>query len=481
MLFEFINKLFQNLKSCFNRLFSQSVKNVDEDTLVNGDELMAVGEKIILFTELQYKEFITKFPTVRPSLIFINTTIDGVTTYSLESMKFLKGIQTQEGKEAISDECIKYVKSIKSKTSSLTDRKKSQKSTRKTSSQAESSLQQTLRDEASILPEQEDKKDTRLINSPDLSIEHSNPQEVSEQTEKNITQEYVKLEKATSKTSESASITQVLATSEEFIDIQENLTTWNKWRRVFDAVVGSSHLRVNPPIPCQDSALSVLIPRPAIFVADGAGSARLSHFGSSAVVRYLNRFTASIEDINQEILDKDRQEDREIEKKYANRFIKYAIEILKELSEERQESFDLFRCTLLITIIGINQLFWLKVGDGFIVVEKGENLELLGPLGKGDFANQTTFLTEHLTDADVHYGFIDVHNVTGVAAFTDGAGEKLVSNDGLKISGALSKFFEGIRTREFTQSDLNQFLSNKEIWQRTTGDDKGIAILSSLL
>ncbi|WP_448269437.1 PP2C family serine/threonine-protein phosphatase [Nostoc sp. DSM 114159] len=328
------------------------------------------------------------------------------------------------------------------------------------------------------MPEQED---TELINSPDLSTEHSDPQGVSEQTEKTITQEYVKLEKATSETSEPASITQALASSEEFIDIQENLTTWKKWRRVFDAVVGSSHLRVDPPIPCQDSALSVLIPRPAIFVADGAGSARLSHFGSSAVVRYLNRFTASIEDINQEILDKDRQEDREIEKKYAYRVIKYAIEILKELSEERQESFDLFRCTLLITIIGINKLFWLKVGDGFIVVEKGENLELLGSLGKGDFANQTTFLTEHLTDKDIHYGFIDVQNVTGIAAFTDGAGEKLVSNDGLKISGALSKFFQGIRTREFTQTDLNQFLSNKEIWQRTTGDDKGIAILSSLL
>ncbi|WP_442944097.1 protein phosphatase 2C domain-containing protein [Nostoc sp.] len=65
------------------------------------------------------------------------------------------------------------------------------------------------------------------------------------------------------------------------------MTAWKKWRRVFDAVVGSSHLRVDPPIPCQDSALSVLISRPAIFVADGAGSARLSHFGSSAVVRYL--------------------------------------------------------------------------------------------------------------------------------------------------------------------------------------------------
>ncbi|WP_334924513.1 PP2C family serine/threonine-protein phosphatase [Nostoc sp.] len=436
---------------------------------------MAAGDKILL-TESQYQDFITRFPAVRP-LIITGTTGDGVTTYYLENIRSLYKIQKKDGKESIPDECIESAKSIQSNTSSGADTKKTRKYTKKTSSKTKSSPQQTLPDEASILPEQED---TELINSPDLSIERLYPQGVSEQTEKTI-KEYVKPEKAPSEISESASITEILTTSEEFIDIQENLTTWKKWRRVFDAVVGSSHLRVDPPIPCQDSASSILIPRPAIFVADGAGSARLSHFGSSAVVRYLNRFTASIEDINQEILDKDRQEDREIEKKYANRFIKYAIEILKELSEEKQESFDLFRCTLLITIIGINQLFWLKVGDGFIVVEKGENLELLGPLGKGDFANQTTFLTEHLTEEDIHYGFIDVQNVTGVAAFTDGAGEKLVSNDGLKISGALSKFFQGIRTREFTQTDLNQFLSNKEIWQRTTGDDKGIAILSSLL
>jgi len=475
MLFEFINRFFQNLKSCFNRLFSQSVKNVDEENLVNGDELMAAGDKILL-TESQYQDFITRFPAVRP-LIIIGTTGDGVTTYYLESIRSLYKIQKKDGKESTPDECIEYAKSIQNNTSSGTDTKKTRKSTKKTSSKTKSSPQQALPDEASILSEQED---SELINSPDLSIEHLYPQGVSEQTEKTI-KEYVKPEKAPSETSESASITQVLATSEEFIDIQENLTTWKKWRRVFDAVVGSSHLRVAPPIPCQDSALSVLIPRPAIFVADGAGSARLSHFGSSAVVRYLTRFTASIEDINQEILDKDRQEDIELEKKYAHRFIKYAIEMLKELSEEKQESFDLFRCTLLITIIGKTKLFWLKVGDGFIVIEKGESLELIGPLGKGDFANQTTFLTEHLTDKDIHYGFINVQNVTGVAAFTDGAGERLVSNNGLQIAGTLSKIFHGIRTREYTQSDLNQFLSNKEIWQRTTGDDKGIAILSSLL
>lgn len=467
MLFEFINRFFQNIKTCLNRLFSQSIQNVDEENLVNGDELMAVEQKI-LFTESEHNDFINIFPGVRQHII-TNTTVDGVTTYYLESMKRLKEIRKKEGKEVIPDECIKYAKDIKN-IGSGTSRKKSPKKT--------SSPTKSLSAEASILPEQED---TELINSPDLSIEYSGIQGVSEQIEKTITQEYVEPEKATSETSESTSITQVLVTSEEFIDVEENLTTWKKWRRVFDAVVGSSHLRVNPPIPCQDSVLSVLIPRPAIFVADGAGSARLSHFGSSAVVRYLNRFTASIEDINQEILDKDRQEDIEIEKKYANRFIKYATQILIELSEEQKESFDLFRCTLLITVIGKNKLFWLKVGDGFIVIEKGQNLELIGPLGKGDFANQTTFLTEHLTDKDIHYGFIDVQNVTGVAAFTDGAGERLVSNNGLQIAGSLSKFFQGIRTREFTQGDLNQFLSNKDIWQRTTGDDKGIAILSSLL
>ncbi len=512
--------------------------------LVDGDELMGTDKKVWL-KESEYEDIINKYPSIAPSVV--REIVDGISNYSIV-IKELIELQKRNGKEDIPDDCIEYVRSKKSNQSPYYDKNSSEKSAKKTQSQADSLKQGTLRistatrdsstvsnngfeealpvsasDEVSILARKTEAEPTNSLKS---SIEHLSPKGVSEQQEITITQECVKSEQAISEISQTSSITQealpvtnntsqitlptelkaletsetepeeftcktttqsdsedqslALAGSEKFTDIQETLTTW-RWRRVFGAVVGSSHLRADPPVPCQDSALAVLVPRPAIFVADGAGSARLSHFGSSAVVRYLNRFTASIEDINQKILDQDRQQDIEIEKIYAYRFIRYTIEILQELSVEKKEPVDFFKCTLLIAIIGKNKLFWLKVGDGFIVIEKENNLELIGPLGKGDFANQTTFVTENLADKDIYYGFLDVQHVTAVAAFTDGAGEKLVSTNGLDISRALSKFFDNIRTGEFKQFDLHQFLSNKDVWRRTTGDDKGIAILSSLL
>lgn len=496
MAWKFINKLFQKLKRTLNTLFVRAPLKINKEHLADGDEIM--GASKIWLTEKEYKDFLKKFPAASPSVV--KEVVHDVNHYSI-TIKELYAIQKRDGEDIITDDCIEYVKSKKNNPSphaSKTSSKNSSKSTQTSSSSSQNKILpaactasdntsniklgetlpgNTSNDVSSLAGEKQAKSknsfEPTIINLPVL--ENNGQKEAT-------TEGYVNFEQISSDASESSSIEQeplALTTLEKYIDAQEKLTTW-KWRRVFDAVVGSSHLRADPPVPCQDSALAVLVPRPAIFVADGAGSARLSHFGSSAVVRYLNRFTASIEDINQEFLDQDRQPEVETEKKYAHRFVKYTLQILQELSQEKREPIDLFKSTLLITIIGKSKLFWLKVGDGSIVIEKNQALELIGPLGKGDFANQTTFVTENITDKDIHYGFIDAQNVTAVAAFTDGAAEKLVSTNGLQISRFLSKIFDGIRTREFNQDDLHQFLSNKEVWLRTTGDDKGIAILSSL-
>lgn len=478
MLFALIKQLFQNLKHYLYRLYSLLISNVDEKNLIDGDELMGKQEKVI-FTESEYQKFVSQYPAASPAIV-TNKSEDGVTTYYLRTIKDLSDLQKREGNNVISDECIDYAKSIKNKKSPDTEKKKTQKTTKKIQYENKSLPEPDVIDKVSAeVSKLDDDKKVESRKTIELNSENINTQEISNESLITTEKQQINSNKLISTTSESSSIEQNLDSLANLIDIQEKLTTW-RWRRLFDAVVGSSHLRANPPIPCQDSALAVLIPRPSIFVADGAGSARLSHFGSSNVVKYLNRFTASIEDINQEILDQHRQEDIEFDKRYANRFIKYAIEILKELSEQKNEATDLFKCTLLITIIGKNKLFWLKVGDGFIVIEKAGNLELIGPLGKGDFANQTTFLTECINDNDISYGFIDVQDVTGVAAFTDGAGEKLVSSNGSQISRFLSKIFQNMRTGEFTKKEINEFLTDKNVWLRTTGDDKGIATLSYL-
>lgn len=266
---------------------------------------------------------------------------------------------------------------------------------------------------------------------------------------------------------------------------QPSVTNAREWRGILATTTGRSHLRSQPPVPCQDAAKVILQNYPAILVADGAGSARLSHLGSQSVVEALAKFINSKESIHQEILDQkqiiDCNESDEGQK-YAYKFIKSAIQALRQLSETEDCSVEDLKCTLLMIVLGKHYLFWLKVGDGFIVVEKEQKLQLLGSIGKGEFANQTTFISEHLKDEAIYYGLLPINNITGVAAFTDGAGETLVSMDGSRrIAGALTQFFAQTRDGNFNDDGLLEFLKDETVWASPKGfDDRGIALLARL-
>jgi hypothetical protein len=272
---------------------------------------------------------------------------------------------------------------------------------------------------------------------------------------------------------------------QEILPEEDRIPNKIEWRAIYATTVGRSHLQSHPQVECQDAAKAVSRPRAAIFVADGAGSARLSHLGSKSVVENLAGFINSKESSHRDILDQEQiincneSNESDKEKEYAYKFIKYAIEGLRKISETEDCSVEDLKCTLLMAVLGKHYLFWLKVGDGFIVVEKDNKLELLGSLGKGEFANQTTFLSERLKDEAISYGFLPVQNVTGIAAFTDGAGETLVSIDGSKIAGRLSSFFAQSRAGNFDNDSLRGFLEDETVWASPKGfDDRGIALLA---
>jgi len=270
--------------------------------------------------------------------------------------------------------------------------------------------------------------------------------------------------------------------AQENDSVEDRIPEQIKWQGICATTVGRSHLQSHPQIECQDATKVVSTPRAAIFVADGAGCARLSHLGSKSVVEELAGFINSKQAIHQEILDQKliiNCNDSNKIKEYAYKFVKYAVEGLRKLSNTEDCSVEDLKCTLLMAVLGKFYLFWLKVGDGFIVVEKDNKLELLGSLGKGEFANQTTFLSERLKDEAIYYGFLPVQNVTGIAAFTDGAGETLVSTDGSQIAGSLSRFFAQTREGNFNNDKLREFLEDEKVWASPKGfDDRGIALLA---
>ncbi|MCC3439079.1 MAG: protein phosphatase 2C domain-containing protein [Oscillatoriales cyanobacterium] len=270
--------------------------------------------------------------------------------------------------------------------------------------------------------------------------------------------------------------------AQENDSVENKIPEQIKWQGICATTVGRSHLQSHPQIECQDAAKVVSTPRAAIFVADGAGCARLSHLGSKSVVEELAGFINSKQATHGEILDQEQIincNDSDRGKEYAYKFVKYAVEGLRKLANTEDCSVEDLKCTLLMAVSGKFYIFWLKVGDGFIVVEKDNKLELLGSLGKGEFANQTTFLSESLNDKAISYGFLPAENVTGIAAFTDGAGETLVTTHDSKIAGELSNFFAQMRGGSLDNDSLLKFLEDETVWASPKGfDDRGIALLA---
>ncbi|MGI9296496.1 MAG: PP2C family serine/threonine-protein phosphatase [Gammaproteobacteria bacterium] len=255
------------------------------------------------------------------------------------------------------------------------------------------------------------------------------------------------------------------------------------WRGVASVAVGTKHLKAQPPVPCQDAAVARAGAgaRPCAFVADGAGSASLSHFGAQEAVLRLSHLSAALEDIHARMLDGAESPSEEECNVYARRFLIHASETLRGLSDCKRRPFKEFRCTLLAAIVGAERIFWMKVGDGQIVKEKnGEDLQAVGPSGKGEYANITRFVEENPEKTVFAAGVFSSAEISGIALMTDGAAEKLVSSDGKRVAPRIAKFFTGIRQKEFGKDDLHNFLSDLEVWKPPgyTGDDKGIALLS---
>jgi len=258
------------------------------------------------------------------------------------------------------------------------------------------------------------------------------------------------------------------------------------WLGVAGVSAGTRHQKAQPPIPCQDAALVRVGDKchPCAFVADGAGSASLSHFGAQETVLRLSHLTVAMENIHTKLLDAPESPSEKELQAHAHRFLTHASETLTSLANSKNLPFKEFHCTLLMVVIGTEKIFWVKVGDGQIVQEDIDgNLETVGPSGKGAHANETSFLREDATTTVFSFGTFPATKISGIALMTDGAAEKLVSNDGKRIAGRINTFLAEIRGDKFEESDLQKFLTDESIWKPPgyTGDDKGIALLSRAL
>ena len=257
------------------------------------------------------------------------------------------------------------------------------------------------------------------------------------------------------------------------------------WSGQHLAVTGLAHHEQG--VPCQDAAFASPAGRPLVLVADGAGSAAASERGGEAVVAGTARLLDTLERQVAALLDGDNVDVDELAR-LPLLVVKHAMGLVEDRARQLRRDPRDVRCTLLMILGGQQRGLWLKVGDGALVVERQRYepaflkrgvqpvLETLGSAGKGEFANQTTFIGRGLAPDDVQHGVLDVDGLSGLAAMSDGAAERLVSHDGSRVGARLATWLDALRAGRLKRRELASAFYSEIFTKGASGDDCSLAL-----
>lgn len=255
------------------------------------------------------------------------------------------------------------------------------------------------------------------------------------------------------------------------------------WRAVARSVIGTSHQKQQ--IPCQDYGSYRILNNVIVgAVADGAGSAQHADIGAKLAVKTVLGYLAGIEawlqkrkrfgQVTPEPLSRE-----QVQRLFTKTLKKVVVALQQHAKSSGYSATDL-ACTLLVFIATPHWIAAMQIGDGFIVVRKlhQKTYQLLFPPDKGEFINETTFVTsENALDnmqVDVLAGEQEF-----ICAATDGLERVAVRmSDWLPFA----PFFQPLEdylweTSDRTQEDeyIKSFLESDRLNARTD-DDKTLVL-----
>lgn len=249
-------------------------------------------------------------------------------------------------------------------------------------------------------------------------------------------------------------------------------STTGGWRVVVATDAGSRHKAMNAP--CADAAWADVLPNAdgsdslVMCVADGAGSAKFGDVGAtecvSAAVAFMRGFLL--------------EPDADVDALPVN-LIATIKSHLRGIADPSGMPLSAYACTFQLVVASDALTFVLQVGDGAVVVDVGNGLELMPQPAGGEFINQTHFVTD---DDPAKFMVVNAHpgKATRVASLTDGLTR-------LAVNFAVNKPHEPFFTplfgtlasskgeRSALEAALKQFLASGPIEARTD-DDKTLAL-----
>lgn len=202
----------------------------------------------------------------------------------------------------------------------------------------------------------------------------------------------------------------------------------SRWQGVSASSTGRGHSKKG--IPCQDA--SNALPNSecsVIVVSDGAGSVKHSKHGAACVVEATVRTLRSsapwtnLEEIQKRILIACRTE-------ISNRARMLAC-----------HENDL-AATLVFAAVNRGRFVAGNLGDGVVAAFRGQSSEILLRPERGEFANETVFLTSE--DANKHFRILigPLEERDGFAIMSDGAADSLYQRHTCSLAPALPRILE---------------------------------------
>lgn len=233
------------------------------------------------------------------------------------------------------------------------------------------------------------------------------------------------------------------------------------WNIIQCAVRGRSHEKAD--MPCQDKTYALVENDVQIIaLADGAGSAKLSHHGAETVTRCI------CEEMVQKFDDYFNNDDGMAVKQQIIELIEKKLD---EVAKQQECNMIDLASTLLFVAIKDNKFIMAHIGDGIIGYLKQDELKVASYPMNGEFVNTTVFTTS--TDVVNTTRLIKggIEEVEGFVLMSDGTESSLYDKKDDKLADVVKKIMKMSMESEIKVVEKQLKRSFENVVCKATVDD----------
>jgi len=222
-------------------------------------------------------------------------------------------------------------------------------------------------------------------------------------------------------------------------------------------------------IPCQDKTVFLASKGVSVIaLADGAGSAKLSHHGAETTTRTICDFLSN--DFDRLYKCKGNV--------VKNEILASLLDALNAKSSELSCESSQLASTLLAVAVKKGRFISIHIGDGIIGALGNTTIEVISEPDNGELANETKFVTS--ADAADYLRLYrgQAKKYSGFILMSDGSGSSLYDKRERMLTQAITKLFYACKNEDSkTMCDLLSELLEEQLTKRTD-DDCSIAIMA---